>query len=381
MTLSERWSQHLAELRAQGRYRTLSAPAGIDLSSNDYLGYGARPRASAASACGNEWAFSRSGLASRLLRGQHPIWDEVEAALAQWHGAEAALMTTSGYVANEGLLSTIVEPEDWVASDALNHASLIDGLRLSRAERFIYHHQDFDHLETGLRRAAQNRPAGRQLFIVTEALFGMSGDRTALTALVELAERYRAHVIVDEAHATGCFGTMGCGLVDAAGLRARVLATVHTGGKALAVPGAYICGSRALRELLINRCRHFIFTTALAPAIGCWWLEAVQCVRSDDARREQLHEAAAIFRTALATHGVKPPGTDYIVPVVIGGDAAALSAASQLQARGYDIRAIRPPTVAEGTAQLRVSVHADHDREMLKATAAAVADAIRPVAK
>jgi len=373
MTLEERWSHDLAELRAQGRYRSLSAPFGIDLSSNDYLGYGSEypcPPTSIPRSPERNGALSRSGLASRLLRGQHPIWDEVEATLAGWHGAEAALVMTSGYVANEGLLSTVIEADDWVASDALNHASLIDGARLSRAERFIYRHQDLDHLESGLHAAAaRRRNVRQQFFIVTESLFGMDGDQTTLTSIIGIAERHGAHVIVDEAHATGCFGPTGSGLVDAAGLRSRVLATVHTGGKALGVPGAYICGSHALRELLINRCRHLIFTTALPPAVGEWWLETITRVRADHTSRARLHEAAAVFRSALAQQGIKALGDDYIVPIVFGSDAVAVHAAERLQSLGYDIRAIRPPSVPPGTARLRIAVHADHDPAMLKAVA------------
>src|SRR5581483_7735863 len=249
MKLLERWSATLDALRAAGRYRSLVSPGGVDFASNDYLGYAALRTAQDHHLLAK---FARSGSASRLLRGHHPIWEEVEAALARWHGAEAALLMTSGYVANEGLLATVLEPHDWVASDQLNHASIIDGLRLARAERFVYRHNDLDHLEQGLRQAARARTRERQLFVVTESLFGMDGDLAPLQQLVQLAERYEAHLIVDEAHATGCFGAAGSGCVDAAGLRGRVLATVHTGGKALGVMGAYVCGPARLRELLIN---------------------------------------------------------------------------------------------------------------------------------
>ena len=312
-------------------------------------------------------------MASRLLRGQHPIWQEVETALAQWHGAEAALMLTSGYAANEGLLSTIIEPADWVASDALNHASIIDGLRLARAERFIYRHLDLEHLEAGLRTASRSRAERRQLFVVTESLFGMDGDPAPLEQLVPLAERYGAALIVDEAHSTGCFGPTGSGCVDAAGLRTRVLATVHTGGKALGVAGAYVCGSALLRELLINRCRHFIFTTALPAALGAWWLDALNRVRADDAGREALHRAAATFRAHLAHHGVRALGGHYIVPVILGEDHQAVQAAARLQQAGWDIRAVRPPSVPPGSARLRISIHADHEETTLGAAASAVA--------
>ncbi len=429
MSLSERWSAVLGELRTLGRHRELTAPSGVDFSSNDYLGYGSGRLAQQARDAGDGtiltlglWGMGRSeriqeegggdsfhliprrhplssqtasgvrpsrdgnhplpdasgqsGLASRLLRGQHPIWDEVETALARWHGAEASLMFTSGYVANEGLLATVIEPHDWVASDQLNHASIIDGLRLSRCERHIYRHCDLNHLEDGLRAVVQRKPSGRELFIVTESLFGMEGDVAPLEDLVRLAERYGAHLIVDEAHATGCFGATGSGLVDALGLRERVLATVHTGGKALGVAGAYVCGSGQLRELLVNRCRHFVFTTALPPIVGGWWLEALARVSADQSRRSLLHQAASVFRGALRERGIPALGEHYIVPVVLGEDGRTIEAARRLRAAGWDIRAIRPPTVPEGAARLRISIHADHDRDTLQAVAAAVAEAL-----
>jgi 8-amino-7-oxononanoate synthase len=365
MSLASRWEQLLDELRAQGRYRHLAPPAGIDFSSNDYLGYGQNLRPESE-------ALSRSGMASRLLRGHYPLWDEVETALAVWHGAEAALVMNSGYVANEGLLATVIDANDWVASDQSNHASIIDGLRLTKAERFVYRHNDLTQLEDGLRSAHAARTAGRELFIVTESLFGMDGDVAPLAAIVALAERYHASVIVDEAHATGCFGAIGSGLVDQLGLRSRVVATVHTGGKALAVPGAYIAGSRLLKELLVNRCRHLIFTTALPPQVGSWWQETLERVQIDEAARSRLHANVAEFRKALTAAGVPAGGAHYIIPIDLSDDARTVQAAQQLQASGFDIRAIRPPTVPPGTARLRISIHADHSPELLAGAAAAL---------
>jgi 8-amino-7-oxononanoate synthase len=377
MSLRERWAALLAELHSRDRYRALSLPSGVDFASNDYLGYASGRRA----ADRHNLDLARSGAASRLLRGNHPIWPEVEAALAQWHNAPAALVLNSGYMANEGLLATVVEPQDWVASDQFNHASIIDGLRLCRAERFVYRHNDPDHLETGLRAAAQTRSRQRQLFVVTESLFGMEGDRAPLEALVNLAERYGAEVIVDEAHATGCFSPAGSGCVDAAGLRQRVLATVHTGGKALGVAGAYVCGSDGLKELLVNTCRHFLFTTALPPLVGAWWLDTLERVRHDEAGRRALHERTALFRAELSGHGVMVPGRDYVVPVVLGDDSRAVHVAQELQAAGWDMRAIRPPSVPAGQARLRISVHADHEPKTLIAAAAAVADIVQHLAE
>lgn len=357
MSLEERWRRELDDLRAARRYRALRAAGGMDFSSNDYLGLGGGATDGAARTR-NEGGWS--GMASRLLRGHHPVWDEVETTLAEWHGAEAALIFTSGYVANEGLLATVIRAGDVAFSDQSNHASLIDGLRLGKGRRVIFNHNDLSDLERHLTEAARRREPGQAFFIVTESLFGMDGDRAPLVAMIRLAERFQAHLIVDEAHATGCFGPEGSGLVNALGLRERVLATVHTGGKALGVAGAYMCGGALLKEILVNQCRHLIFTTALPPTLGCWWLEAVQRVRREETLRERLHGNARIFRQALRDQGIDCPGTDYVVPVLLGSDARAVAAATRLQDAGFDVRAIRPPTVAEGTARLRVSIHADH---------------------
>ena len=308
MNLSDRWQIELDRLKDEGRFRTLTPPAGIDFSSNDYLGYRQRNLRAGSVSDG----LPRTGAASRLLRGHHPIWDEVETKLAAWHGADAALMMTSGYAANEGLLSTIIEPRDLVFSDQFNHASIIDGLRLSRAEKIIFAHNDLNQLESLLRSRVPRRTAREAWFVVTESLFGMEGDQAPLRPMADLVERYRAHLIVDEAHATGCFGTNGSGLVDSLGLRDRVLASVHTGGKALAVPGAYIVGSRQLKELLVNRCRHLIFTTALPPAIGAWWLDALQTVAKDDEARRALHDRTRFFRTELAARKILAGGLPII---------------------------------------------------------------------
>jgi 8-amino-7-oxononanoate synthase len=215
------------------------------------------------------------------------------------------------------------------------------------------------------------------MFVVTESLFSMDGDRAPLAEIVALAERYGAHVIVDEAHSTGCFGPDGAGIVDQLGLRSRVLATVHTGGKALGLAGAYICGSALLRDYLVNRCRHLSFTTALPPAIGPWWLDRLPHVRADDAARRQLHANAGRLRAALAEREVGALGDTYIVPIVLGDDGRAMRAAARLQEWSYDIRAIRPPSVPPGTSRLRVSVHADHAPDLLDQLAGHIAEAIR----
>jgi len=372
MNLFDRWSSELDRLTQENRRRSLQAPIGIDFSSNDYLGYSKRtPRAGSVSD-----GLSRSGTASRLLSGQHPIWDEVESKLAAWHHADAALIMTNGYAANEGLLSTIIASGDTCFSDQHNHASIIDGLRLSKAEKIIFPHNDVNALEAMMRQRMRSRAAKQAWFIVTESLFGMEGDVAPLRELAALAERHDAHLIVDEAHATGCFGAAGSGLVDALALRDQVLASVHTGGKALAVPGAYIVGSRLLKDLLINRCRQLMFTTALPPQIAAWWLDALDLVCRDEASRTALHERARVFRAELHDRGFAVGGTHYIASIVLGPDALALRAARCLQEAGFDVRSIRPPTVAEGTARLRVSIHADHDVAVLRRLAEALRAAV-----
>ena len=378
-TLLNRWSATLDELRGQGRYRSFRLPVGLDFTSNDYLGYStiSRDAESSERSAGANW----SGTSSRLLRGHHAIWDEVESMLAEWHGAEAVLMMTSGYNANEGLIATIAEPGDWVAADELSHACIVDGLRLARPRKFLFRHNDLNHLEDGLKAEAAKRPADREMFIVTESLFSMDGDTAPLAEIVELAERYGAHVVVDEAHSTGCFGPRGSGLVDqplaGSRLRDRVLASIHTGGKALGLHGAYICGSKLLKEYLINRCRHLIFTTALPAAIGAWWRERIPLLQADDASRTLLHLNAAIFRSRLAEYGIAPPGSHFVVPVIVGQDEPAVRAARLLQEWGYDVRAIRPPSVPQGTCRLRISVHANHDPLVLIELADCIASAVQ----
>jgi 8-amino-7-oxononanoate synthase len=376
MSLSDRWSAALGDLRARGRYRSLHPPTAMDFASNDYLAY-AGGRMSGRSALAKP--LPESGASSRLLRGDHPIWGDVESALAEWHGADAVLMMTSGYTANEGLLSTIIEPGDWVATDELVHASIIDGLRLSRPQKFRFRHNELDHLEAGLKSSRTRDATGsqRQLFIVTESLFSMDGDLAPLPEIVDLAERYGAAVIVDEAHSTGCYGPTGSGCVDALALRDRVLATVHTGGKALGVMGAYVCGSRPLKEYLVNRCRHLIYTTALPPEVGSWWLDMLDRVRSDEPGRQRLHSNAARLREKLAGHGIRAAGTEYVVPVIAGDDTRAVRVAGRLQEQGFDVRPVRPPSVPEGTSRVRISVHADHEPDLLDRLAAAVAEAMR----
>jgi 8-amino-7-oxononanoate synthase len=363
MGLIDRWTTTLQSLKAQDRYRQLQYAHGVDFTSNDYLGYG-QGRCPLALAAAQDWPVT--GMASRLLRGQHPLWEAVESRLAAWHGAETALMMTSGFTANEGLLSTVIEPGDWVAADERCHASIYEALRICRPRKYLFRHNDLNHLEEGLKKEAATRTSNREMFIVTESLFSMDGDEAPLRELTELAERYGAYLIVDEAHSTGCYGPHGAGLVDAHQLRSRVLATVHTGGKALGLCGAYICGSALLRDYLINRCRHLIFTTALPPLLAPYWLAGLERVCQDQTGRQLLWSHTHMFRRWLHDSGWNVGGHAYIVPIVVGDDRRAVLLAHHLQQRGWDIRAIRPPSVPEHSARLRISLHADHSPQQLE---------------
>ncbi len=368
----------LARLEAQSRRRRLAPAAGEDFCSNDYLGLadhaGIRQRMLAALGPG---ARLGSG-GSRLVRGNAAEFERLEARMAAFCGAEAALLFPSGYAANIGLLSAIARPGDVFFSDALNHASLIDGMRLSGAERRVFPHLDLHALESLLRRPV---PAGGRRWIVVESLYSMEGDRAPLAALAKLARQHGAALIVDEAHATGILGGNGEGGVAEAGIAEAVLARVHPCGKAVGAAGAFVCGSRTLCEWLVNRARPFIYTTAPPPWLAVQLDAALDVIQNEPWRRQRVKALAAELRAALHQSGCRladdhSPGRDPespIVAVLFGPDQAAVAAERQLAAAGFDCRAIRPPTVPEGSARLRLSVHATHTPAML----ARLADELR----
>lgn len=346
----DRLAATLAELQAAGLLREMRLPAGIDLVSNDYLGLAEHPYVTEAMRAMVADLPAGSG-GSRLLRGHHEIFEIVEEQLASFSGSEAALLFGSGYAANIGLLQAVVSPDDLVVSDARNHASLIDGIRLTKAATVIYPHQDLDALE-----AALSRPRVGRAFVITESVFSMDGDLTPLVDVCAIAERAGAIVIVDEAHATGMYGTRGSGRVEALGLRDRVVATIHTGGKALGSGGAWVAGSRALRDVMVNRARSFIFSTAPLPVLGVALGAGLHLVEREPERRRDVHRKSSVLRAALREAGVEAGGESMIVPIVVGDNDTATALQSGLAAAGFDVRAIRPPSVAPGTARLRVTV-------------------------
>ena len=340
----------LADLHAAGLLREMRLPQGIDLVSNDYLGLADHPELlSAARAALEELPIGSGG--SRLLRGHHRIFERIEERLAVFCGADAALLFGSGYAANIGVLQAIVSPEDLILSDERNHASLIDGIRLTRAKAIVYPHQDLAALEGALR-----TPRTGRALVVTESVFSMDGDLTPLGDIAEIADRGSAALIVDEAHATGLYGDRGSGRVEELGLRERVLATVHTGGKSLGSGGAWVAGSRTLVDLLVNRARSFIFSTAPLPVLAAALGAALDVLAREPARRSEVHRKSGLLRQALRESGVRAGGDSPIVPIVAGSNESALQLQSGLAAAGFDVRAIRPPSVAPGTSRLRVTV-------------------------
>jgi 8-amino-7-oxononanoate synthase len=361
--LLRRLEGELVSLEANSQLRHLEILPDLNFSSNDYLGLSVDPRLRAAVAEALSAGSPVGSTGSRLLSGHAAIWEELESQLAQFTGAEAALYFSSGYAANVGLFSAVLRPDDIVFSDSANHASIIDGIRLSGARKIIFPHLDLNALEDELR---QNRAGGGQRFIAVESVFSMDGDRAPLPDLIALADRYGAELVVDEAHATGVFGPQGRGLVAAAQADGAVFATVHTCGKALAGMGAFVSGSSALRQFLINRARTFIFSTALPPYVAAQMRAAIGIVAGADAERERLADLAAHLRTRLRDAGFDAAQSNsQIVPVLLGTNDRALQFAARLRAEGFAVRAIRPPTVPAGSARLRLSLTARHSREML----------------
>ena len=352
--LRARIDAELRALRDQSQFRSLDIPRGINLCSNDYLGLSSDPRLKQAVLAAVASSPRLASTGSRLLSGNSFDWESIEREFADFVGAQSALYFSSGYAANVGLLSSILRPDDIVFSDALNHASLIDGIRLSRARKVIYPHCDLAFLERALQENA-NTPGAR--LIVTEGVFSMEGDLAPLEALVDLASRRDADLIFDEAHAIGVFGSEGRGIVAGLPDRSRILAAVYPCGKALASCGAFICGSSSVREHLVNHARSFIFSTAPPPYIAHQIRAALALVREADDRRAHLRSISSVLRTALSEAGLRcGSGEAPIIPVILGSNESALRVASELQSAGFAVKAIRPPTVPAGAARIRLSL-------------------------
>lgn len=364
-----RLEAELAALDSQSQLRRLALLPEMNFCSNDYLALSKDRRIQSAVAAALAEGCAVGSTGSRLLSGNSAIWEQLEAELAQFTGSEAALYFNSGYAANAGLLSCVAGPDDVVFSDSANHASIIDGIRLSGARKVIFPHLDMQYLEDELRKTNEEphqepRKVGAnapQKFIVVESVFSMDGDRAPLGDLLALAARYGAELIVDEAHATGVFGLRGRGLAaEAASASTQpILAVVHTCGKALAGMGALICCSETLKRYLINRARTFIFSTGLPPYMAAQMRAAIAIVAAADPQRAHLAALGTHLRTRLREAGFDTARSDsQIIPVLLGSNERAVQFAAQLCDAGFAARAIRPPTVPQGTARLRLSLHA-----------------------
>ncbi len=344
---------------AQGARVRLGGREIVNFSSNDYLDLAADPRLARAAARAAR-RFGCGAGASPLVSGHLRPLRDLERDLAAWEGTEAALVFATGYAANLAAVSTLAGREDAVFSDALNHASLIDGGRLSRARLHVYRHCDLDHLHDLL---AREGPAARRRLIVTDTVFSMDGDLAPLDGLIDLAERHDALLLIDEAHATGVLGEGGRGLTDLLAPRTfdpDHLVKVGTLSKALGAQGGFVCGSHRLVEYLVNCGRPYIFSTALAPPLAAAAREAVALVRAEPERRRRLLALAEKLRDGL---GVTGGSRCQIVPVIVGEAAAAVRLSARLEERGLLVPAIRPPSVPEGTSRLRISLTAGHTEE------------------
>ena len=400
-SLRERVRARLGDLEENGLLRTLRAPSGVDLSSNDYLGIAADPRVKdamiAAAAC--EGVGSTG---SRLLRGERERFTALEARFAQFKGAERSLYFSSGYLANIAVMTTFAEGDDVIVSDERNHASLIDGIRLSPAQREIVAHNDVAAvrraLQVGARRAGDVRRAGGaggagraggagwvegapgERFLVVESLFSMDGDEAPLAEYAEICAATGAHLIVDEAHAVGVYGRRGTGLIEEHRIADRVFLSINTAGKALGVAGAFVAGPAWSIDYLIQRARPFIFSTASPPALTSALAASLDIIEGEPQRRARLREISEKLRVRLLKAGIQAgAGTSHIIPIFIGDNDAAVAIAEAMQADGFDVRAIRPPSVPPGTARLRIAVNVNLTDDLIDRFVPALASALAGV--
>jgi len=388
--MTEALDEELQALQSAGLRRTMRAVqqrnAGTvmlrgeriaDFASNDYLGLASDPRVARAAAAILQAEGTGAG-AARLISGNHPIHDSLERALARFKGCEHALLFPSGYMVNIGVIPALVDHRDVIYSDALNHASLIDGCRLSKATLRVFPHNDLDELGAMLQ---ADRGLYRRALIVVEGVFSMDGDTFPLAGLVDLARHFGAWTYVDDAHGTGVLGGTGSGAIEQHGMTGQIDVVVGTLGKALGTAGAWVAGSQTLIELLTSRARSFIFTTGTPPALAAAALEALRIAEVEPWRREAVRERARRLRDRLRDGGREIAGAadSHIVPLVIGDPTRTMAVVGELRRRGFLVGGVRPPTVPAGTSRLRMSVSAVHPVELVDALAANVLDVLTSV--
>ena len=373
MSLYDAHTADLANLAARGRQRKLVARLGRDFSSNDYLGLAASGllEDSAREALHRGTPIGSGG--SRLLRGNHPEHVALETEAATFFGAESALFFSSGYAANTALLSTLPQRGDLIVHDALVHASAHEGIRLSRAAARSAMHNDPDAFDAAIRAWRREGNMGC-VWIAVESVYSMDGDRAPLEAFALLARAHDAILLIDEAHATGVFGPDGRGL--AAGLAGRSdVITLHTCGKALGSEGALLCGPEIVRDFLVSRGRAFIYSTAPSPLIAAVVRAGLHALGQHPEYRHELSALVDYAQDALGPYGVSRSGSQ-ILPLILGDDAHTMRVAAALQDAGFDVRGIRPPTVPDGTARLRISITRNVTADDIDALAAALGRAL-----
>jgi 8-amino-7-oxononanoate synthase len=369
----------LHALKAEDRLRGLRPRAGIDFASNDYLALARAPRMKKAVSAALEAGTPIGAGGSRLLRGNCEEHESLEAEAARFFGAETALFFGSGYVANFAVLTTLPQRGDLLVLDSLVHASIHEGARAGRAEFRISAHNDSQSVEDTIRDWRAEGGKGR-IWIVVESLYSMDGDFAPLEELVAIADRHDAFLMVDEAHATGVYGEQGRGLTAPYKGREN-LVVVHTCGKALGAAGALVTAPCVLRDFMVNRCRPFIFATAPSPLTAVAVQEALLILQQEPDRQRRLANLVAFAHREIGKRGGRSPSASQIVPYIVGDNARAMALASALQARGFDIRGIRPPTVPAGTARLRISLTLNVAEDDVRAMLDALMDETRGEAR
>ncbi len=370
--MSESHERALKALERRGRLRSLAARRGLDFSSNDYLGLAGSPELAAAVTEAVERGVPIGAGGSRLLRGNDAEHEALEAEAARFFGAEAALYFGGGFMANYALFSTLPTRGDLVVHDELIHASVHDGMRAGKAEIKSARHNDAGSVEAAIATWRASGARGRP-WIAVESLYSMDGDRAPLEDLMAVADRHDGMLVVDEAHATGVYGDEGRGLGARLEGRDNVV-SLHTCGKALGSMGALVLAPARIRDFLVNRARPFIYATAPSPLMAAAVRAALRLSASDPGRRERLAHLVAFAGRALGAHTGFAPSGSQIQPIVVGSDQRATALAAAMQARGFDIRAVRPPTVPEGSARLRISLTLNIDETAVAGMVAALAE-------
>lgn len=367
--MADIYERMLGELAEAGRLRALNPRTGHDFSSNDYLGLAESPELAEAARCALDRGVPIGSGGSRLLRGNHPEHEALEAEAAALFKAETTLYFGGGFVANFALVSAVPQRGDLIVYDELIHASVHEGMRAGRATCVMARHNDPDAVEDAIRQWRIGGGSGRA-WIAVESLYSMDGDHAPIDDLMTIADKHDAMLVIDEAHATGVLGPRGHGLAAHLEGRPNVI-TLHTCGKALGAVGALLCLPRSMRDFIVNRSRSFIYATAPAPLMAAIVRAALAISETAEDRRARLAGIVRLAGDKLAAHGIAVSGSQ-IQPVIVGEDARAVELARRLQAKGYDIRAIRPPTVPPGTARLRMALTLNTD----EATVARLVDTL-----